>query len=100
MLLRGLAAVHAFNQFFGAIVKLIRINILGVDSIIRLLLTRSIGLIVALSRGSCCSCLANLTCAVDMRQLATLLVAGAGIGIVRALVDMFFFTSIALVTVS
>lgn len=97
MLLGHCPRVHGFNQLFRAIIELIRINVFRVDSVVSLLLARSIGQVSNRISSRGCSDLADLACTIDMWQLATLLVTDTGIGIVRALVNVFIFAGVALV---
>lgn len=103
MLLRQFAAVPALDQFFGGIVK-VRVNVIGVNLVVVFFLTRRIGLILPFARvgltGSRRGGFANLPGAVHMGQLAALLMAGAGVGIVRTLVDMTLLALGAFLAVS
>ena len=81
------------DEFYRIVAKSIGINVIRVDLVVFFTFARHIVLVFVGSRSACfvSRILPNLTCPVNMRKCAFVLVANPAVGIIRAFISMAFF---------
>jgi len=88
-----LATVNAaFDEFYRIVAKSVGINVVRVDLVIFFTFARHIVFVFIGSRSPCfvSSILPNLSCPVNMRKRAFVLVANPAVGVIRAFIGMAF----------